>query len=132
MVVASINKDGPSVGIFWGFMEGQAVRLAIDATLMAEAEPYGDFLTHPRGYYEVWEGWRSLGSSRLKKMNLPVLIASSEYDSSPRGRLVFDRTRELYVVYADQKLQSTIDDIVDRFGLVGSRTVVRSDAHYVS
>jgi hypothetical protein len=122
------------VGIFWGFEEGAGIRLAVDSTSIGEAEPYGEYLTHPRGHYEVWEFWRSLGSSRLKKLQLPASIVSSEYDATPRGRLVFDTTRGLFVIYADMKLQKagTIQDVVQRFGLGGSNISVRSDAHYVS
>ena len=33
--------------------------LFIDSASLAEAEPYGDFLTHPRGHLqEVWSHWQ--------------------------------------------------------------------------
>lgn len=49
--------------------------LVTDLTPLAEAEPYGAFLTHPRGHYEVWEGWRRLGPAGLARRGLPVLVA---------------------------------------------------------
>jgi hypothetical protein len=134
MLHSLVNSEQPSVGIFWGFEDSSGVVLAIDATPLKDAEPYGEFLTHPRGHYEVWEWWKSLGAVRLKKMDLPTLIMSSEYEAFPRGRLVFDTTRELYIIYADLTLQkaSTIEAVIHRFGLAGCRTAVRSDSHYVS
>jgi len=38
--------------------------LLIDSTSLAEAEPYGDFLTHPRGHYEVWSRWQRRRAAR--------------------------------------------------------------------
>jgi hypothetical protein len=31
-------------------------------------------------------------------------VRSSEYEDWPRGRIVFDRSRQLYILYADRKL----------------------------
>ena len=99
------------------------MRLAVDTTMLEDAEPYGEFLTHSKGHYDVWEHWKSLGSSKLKRLQLPMSIVSSEYDATPRGRLVFDTKRDLYVIYADRKLQqaSTIENIIILFGLVGKK-----------
>jgi hypothetical protein len=47
------------VGIFWGIPESDhSWTLLIDSTSLAEAETYGNFLTHPRGHYEVWSHWQ--------------------------------------------------------------------------
>jgi hypothetical protein len=35
---------------------------------------------------------------------LNFLVRSSEYEDWPRGRIVFDRSRQLFILYADRKL----------------------------
>ena len=98
--------DSCAVGIVWGVRDGSGPRqLVIDSTPLVEAEPYGDFLTHPRGHYEVWEGWRRLGLSGLASRRLPTVIAWHEYEHFPRGRVVFDTRLRRFTLYADRKLQ---------------------------
>lgn len=41
----------PCVGIFWRV----GGVLVVDRSTLAEAEPYGDPLTHAAGHYERWE-----------------------------------------------------------------------------
>lgn len=124
----------PSVGIFWGVPEGGRTLLVTDCTVLAEAEVYGDCLTHPRGHHEVWEAWRRLGATALRRRGLPLVIASHEYEAFPRGRVVFMRGHALFTLYADRRLQrpETIAELVQLFGLCGERHTVCSDAHYRS
>jgi hypothetical protein len=124
--------DAPSVGIFWGVPEDGRIVLVTDRTPLAEAEAYGDCLTHPRGHHEVWEAWRALGATALRRRGLPAVIASREYEALPRGRVVFMRTPTLFTLYADRRLQrpELIGELVRLFGLGEQHHAVRSDAHY--
>ncbi len=125
----------PSVGIVWGVQDRAApLLLVIDRTCLLEAEPYGDFLTHPRGHHEVWEGWRRLGAGGLARRGLPTLIAWHEYEHFPRGRVVFDTTVSRFTLYADRKLQvpDVLREVLCAFGLDPKRCAVRSDPHYRS
>jgi hypothetical protein len=62
------SKDAPCVGIYWGVPNQPGeISIVIDVSVLAEAEPYGDFLSHPRGHYDVWEAWRRLGPTRLAR-----------------------------------------------------------------
>ena len=122
----------PSVGIFWGVPDAGRTALVTDRTPLAEAEAYGDCLTHPHGHYEVWEAWRALGATELRRRGMPSAIAGHEYEALPRGRVVYMRTPALFTLYADRRLQrpELIAELVRLFGLDGERNVVRSDVHY--
>ena len=118
----------PSVGIFWRI----CAVLVTDRSPLAEAEAYGDCLTHATGHDELWERWRRLGAARLAARGRPAQIASTEYDEWPRGRIVYEQPARRFVLYADRRLQAP--DIVAAlkaaFWLIGAEAVVKSDLHY--
>jgi hypothetical protein len=60
---------------------------------------------------------------------LRALVRSYEYEAWPRGRIVFDRARDLFVLYADRKLltPATIARIATQFHLPKERTEVQGD-----
>ena len=125
----------PHVGIVWGIpQDGGEVLLVTHRTPLAEAAPYGDFLTPPYGHYEVWEGWRRLGPAGLVRRGLPALIAWHEYEHFPRGRVVFHPGADRLALYVDPRLQlrSLLRRVIDAFGLEPARCDVRSDSHYRS
>ncbi|TXM95362.1 hypothetical protein [Methylobacterium sp. WL116] len=126
----------PSVGIFWGVPDGAPSNrvLVIDATPLNHAEPYGAALTHARGHYDVWEAWQALGPAGLKRRGLPAAIAWSEYETHPRGRIVYDTATCVFTIYADRRIQvpDFIQRIVSAFGLTEAQFVVRGDSHYRS
>lgn len=122
-----------SVGIFWGIPgAGDGWTLLVDATPLADAEPYGDFLTHPRGHYEVWSEWQK--RPPRKGHAVAQAIAWHEYEDFPRGRIVHETSTGRFIVYADRRLQRgpVIADIAAKFALAPGTFVVRSDAHYRS
>jgi hypothetical protein len=124
-----------SVGIFWGIPEqDHSWTILIDATSLSEAEPYGDFLTHPRGHYEVWSQWQRRRAAPTARRSVLRAIVDHEYENFPRGRIVHDIKTGRFVVYADRRLQQgpVIASIAERFGLTPATYVVRSDAHYRS
>ena len=59
-------------------------------------------------------------------------MRSYEYEDWPRGRIVFDRSRDLYILYADRKLltPATLARITTQFHLPPQRPEVQSDLHY--
>jgi hypothetical protein len=121
-----------SVGIFWGIPDSkQSWTLLTDATSLAEAEPYGDFLTHPRGHYDVWNKWQKLNATELAKQGIPQAVAYHEYEDFPRGRIVYHVKARQFIIYADRRLQrSAVADIATLFTIAPGTFVVRSDAHY--
>ena len=118
--------------IFWGVTGSSGLTLVTDTTPLAKAEPYGEFLTHPRGHYEVWEAWRRNGTTSLGKYRLPASIACYEYEDCPRGRVVYHQPTDLFTIYADPMLQGTetVNRIVVAFKLTGMRREVQGDEHY--
>jgi hypothetical protein len=125
--------DVPTVGIVWGVRDGRGPLLLVtDRTPLAAAEPYGEFLTHPRGHHDVWERWRRLGPAGLARRGLPAAIAWHEYEHFPRGRVVFDTATNRFTLLADRRLQTprTLQRVLQAFGLDPARCAVRSDPHY--
>ena len=61
-------------------------------------------------------------------------MRSYEYEDWPRGRIVFDQSRDLFIIYADRKLltPATIARLETQFQLPGERTEIHSDLHYKS
>jgi hypothetical protein len=123
-----IGSELASVGIFWRVADG----IVVDRSTLAEAEPYGDCLTHAAGHYERWQAWQALGATRLASMGYPERIISTEYDDWPRGRIVYETLAKQFVIYADRRLQApeTIDAIKAAFGLRDAEVIVKSDLHY--
>ena len=78
------------VGIFWGIPgPDRSWTFLTDTTFLAEAEPYGDFLTHPRGHYDVWSKWQKQSDAELSRQGMPAAILHHEYEDFPRGRIVY-------------------------------------------
>lgn len=117
-----------AVGIFWRV----AFKLVVDRSALADAEPYGECLTHPHGHYDRWQEWQSLGRRGLVAANLPCEIATSEYDDWPRGRIIYQIDQRRFVIYADRRLQHLefVAAIRRSFGLEDAEVRIRSDLHY--
>jgi hypothetical protein len=118
----------PCVGIFCRVGEV----LVVDRSTLAEAEPYGDCLTHAAGHSERWEQWRRLGPTRLAKLGYPRSIASTECDAWPRGRIVYEKAAMRFVIDADRRLQTAAltAALKTAFRLENPETIVMSDLHY--
>jgi hypothetical protein len=122
-----------SVGIFWAVPDDTGrLMLVLDRTSLAEAEPYGDCLTHPRGHYEAWEAWRELGSAGLTRRTLPTVIAWHEYEHFPRGRIVYCGPDQRFIIYAGHTLHrpAFIARIVTVFAIPWDACKVQADPHY--
>jgi len=65
--------------------------------------PCGDCLTYGPGHYKTWDHWRR---DRTVEPALQAIVQSYKYEDWPRGRIVFDRARDLFILYADRKLMT--------------------------
>ncbi|MBO1081679.1 hypothetical protein [Roseomonas haemaphysalidis] len=123
----------PHVGIFWMLAFADHPALLGHRVPLAQGEPYGDFLTHG-AHYEHWTALAALGTDELLRRGLLTTPAWSEYEEWPRGRVIFHRPTQRFVIYADRKIQhaSAIALIRANFGVPDGAFDVRSDEHYVS
>ena len=111
--------DEPHVGIFWFFN----CRLLTDCTPLSGAEAYGDCQAHPRGHLDVWTEMQSRG----------LVPLDVEYEDPPRGRIMFDKRRDRFLLLADPcilRRRSLVKQIVSRLHLPPERTEMDRDAHY--
>jgi hypothetical protein len=131
-MTAIAPSETPHVGIFWVAQtsNGEARLLAVGCP-MDQAEPYGDCLTYGPGHYDTWAQWRR---DRTLDPAFRAIVRSSKYEDWPRGRIVFNRARDVFILYADRKLltPAMIMRIGTRFHLPAERTEVQSDWHYQS
>lgn len=122
------------VGIFWlvGGVDGQ-VGLLRQTVSLKEAEDYGDCLTFGEGHYETWLAWQS-GLLRCDAVTPALLraIAEAEYEEWPRGRIVYERTPDRFLIYGDRQAFPYRSRIEASFGLASARTEMRTDPHYQS
>lgn len=122
----------PSIGIFWAVMgpDGRTCLLTYPCAL-ADGEAYGDCITSPAAHYDTWQGWRR-GQPKPPLALLAPIIARDEYETWPRGRIVYEQTPDRFVVYADRQLLTPawLAQITTHFRLPPDRTIPRSDLHY--
>lgn len=119
------------IGVFWMISTGSGPQMLMASCLLSEAEPYGDFLTYGPGHYEIWDGWRK---SRGLSAPARSVVRAYEYEDWPRGRVVFDKINDRFVLYVDRQLMDAaqIAEICHRFNIPQTRTRVERDAHYQS
>ena len=109
---------------------GQTYLLAHPCAL-ADGEPYGDCITSPAPHYQIWEAWRR-GRPKPPLALLAPIILRDQYEHWPRGRIVYEKTPDRFVVYADRQLLTPawLAQIQAHFHLPPERTIARSALHY--
>lgn len=123
-----------NVGIFW-FVPANIhdlSALVTDMTPIAEASDYAGLKTHDRGHYEYWSSLARLGPRGLRLQGLPRVIATAEYETYPRGRIVYDPSRAHFTIYADRQLHKPtyIAWITALFDIPDGGYSVEGDQHY--
>ena len=94
----------PQLGIFWIVADAAGlIHLLARSCPLHAAEHYGDCLTFPHGHADTWHAWRR-HTLPLPVPALRSLVANTEYDHWPRGRIVYERLPARFVVYADRQL----------------------------
>jgi trehalose utilization protein len=125
--------DKPTVGIYWIVPDTEGTqRLLGHACALADAEDYGDCLTYPSAHIDVWTQWQR---GKPPEKNFYSLIRQHEYEDWPRGRIVYDRSTQHFIVYADPQVirrPVVMEAIIHWFALPEGLWIVRTDAHYRS
>lgn len=117
--VSRPTKTG-EVGIFWFITSSEILQ---DSVPFTEGEDDGDFINGPSGHYEYWESL---------KLKMPVLH-SVEYDRVPRGRVVFIKIDETFVVYSSNGIVSCPakrEILMEHFNLKLCKVRFTQDDHY--
>jgi hypothetical protein len=119
------------IGLFWLLPHTeQGIALLGHAIPLTHAEEYGACLTDPLSHYDAW-GATKRGRPLLTPLDAITkkLIAASEYEEWPRGRVVYDRLRQTFIVYADRQILPHGAVVRAHFALPED-TPFRTDPHY--
>ena len=117
------------IGIFW-YYNNKVIGKTYN---LLEAEKYGDFLSPILGHYDYW--------NQIQKA-LPELYYE-EYEYIPRGRIVYDTTKDHFVLLSSKKIikNKTILKAIKEFFILkaikeffsipeDAKFVAKSDLHY--
>jgi hypothetical protein len=108
------------VGIFWFITPTEILQ---DSVPLSKGQDDGEFINGPSGHYEFWE--------RLKEQ-IPSL-RGIEYDRVPRGRVIYSKKEQLFLVYGSKAMVSNKNMrmlILRDFNLVGCEVRFLDDSHY--
>ena len=100
---------------------GPALFFCVDGELLFhgcsldKGEPYGDFLNYPHSHYKIWE-------------NNYELKYYVDFDYYPRGRVVYRKTDDTYLIYYDKCMEPFIEKVTKKY--VGKKMEIGYDEHY--
>ncbi|MBW8003809.1 MAG: hypothetical protein FVQ80_17725 [Planctomycetes bacterium] len=98
----------------------------IDSVPVSEGEPWGDFINGPTDHHKEWGYLKRHGI--LKE--LPPQFRD-KYDSIPRGRVVYSKSKDKYIIlHGDSISSQDLPQIYEEFRLPSQRTIDVVDSHY--
>lgn len=113
---AIVPKNNLYVGLFF-FVNGN---FAFTGCTLDEAEEYGDFLIYPESHFDVWDNYDTLSYVRNKR--------KVDYDYFPRGRVVYRKTDDLFIIYYDKCVEEELDRLTREYADYNFKTEL--DEHY--
>lgn len=111
-----VAKEELHVGLFF-FVNGN---FAFSGCSLKEAESYGDFLVYPESHFNAWDGYDTLGYVGSKR--------KVDYDYFPRGRVVYRKTDDLFIIYYDKCVEGVLDRLTREYANYNFTTEL--DEHY--
>ena len=83
-------------GLFF-FVDGN---LLLHRCSIKDSEPYGAFLNYPHSHYDIW------GKYYENKYQV-------DFDYYPRGRIVYRKTDDTYLIYYDKCMENNLDALLE-------------------
>lgn len=107
-------KEDLEVGLFF-YVENN---FEFAGCKLSAAEIYGDFLIFPESHYDVWN--RHLRFKGPKK--------NVDYDYYPRGRVVYRKSDDTFIIYYDKCVKDEIHRIASKYD--DCKVLLELDEHY--
>lgn len=116
-------KVEPEVGIFW-IWEGQLFHLeSVPLSQSVQSELSCDYAI---GHYAAWR----IMAKNWKLQELPLQL-QDEYDSIPRGRVIYLKAKKLFIIYhGDDFNDSVRKDLIEQLHLPKDEVIDEVDEHY--
>ena len=80
-----------------------------------DGENYGEFVNFPHSHYKIWE------NNYLKNYGV-------DFDYYPRGRVVYRKTDDTFLIYYDKCMESAISEVTLKYH--GEKFILDYDEHY--
>ncbi|MCO4786810.1 MAG: hypothetical protein KC467_12890 [Marinomonas atlantica] len=112
----------PTIGIFWYF----------NGNVIGRSRPFQEGECSLPGLWDTPDNHIDLWEHDPDSIQLPNELRQLEYQSIPRGRILYDQRSKTTVVYMDKTLFNDISKIAirDFFQLQGNRIKWCRDPHY--
>jgi len=113
------KQPEPKVGIFW-VVRGRVITLGYP---VSEAVAYGDCDTYEPSHVDQWGVLQRTGT----------VPPECEYEEFPRGRVMFNRRTERFLLLADKCIlrdKRALSKIMKELGLPATKTALGRDSHY--
>ena len=101
----------PGPALFF-FVRGE---LLFHSCFLENGEKYGDFINYPRSHFDVWD-------------ELYYGKYHVDFDYFPRGRVVYRKTDDTYLIYYDKCLEQFASLVTDKY--LGAKIETGYDEHY--
>ena len=105
-------KDSQIGPALFFFADG---KLLFHGCSLSDAEPYGVFSNYPHSHYDIW--------NKHYESEYGV-----EFDYFPRGRVVYRKSDDTYLIYYDKCMEADIAAVTDKY--VGKKFITDYDEHY--
>lgn len=116
---SSRKPPDPKVGIFW-LVRGRVITFGYP---LSKAAAYGEFATYEPSHLDKWGELQRNGA----------VPPECEYEEFPRGRVMFNRRTETFLLLADKCIlrdKRTLSNIMKELGLPATKTGLDRDSHY--
>lgn len=108
-----MKKEELKVGLYFYVDD----RFVFSGCSLSEAESYGDFLIYSKSHFDVWN------SNKLLNM-----LGKIPYDFYPRGRIVYRKSDDTFIIYYDMCVEKELGEIAKEYE--GFNVKFERDEHY--